>query len=943
MIENLAKHRPYNSIFSAEILLSWVDLSRLLWKVTSPSIKSNYSQPPVGLIYAQTFWDCILIGINTDSSATIKRDASEWFKEIVGEHRWNETQEDCFIQFNLSETDLSRLQVQWELLDNAESAKWQETTFRPRFSPSRTILFHAKPAPLPQPFPSDVPPLLVFHSFKGGVGRTLCALSMAQAYSEKKKKVLLIDGDFEAPGISILLRDRKPDFDFSFADLLTLLHADPDPQGQNALKIAEEKIRNLQVGNLFVLPCFRHLEENLALAITPEQLLNSTAHSSFFLTETLAQLGQRLQVDMVLIDLRAGFSELAAPILFDPRVYTLYVANGAGQSLVGTELLIRQLLLQSQWDEQQTRIIPALIFNQIPQTELANIEQKLEPINQTLIHLFSERLSDDERQNPITLNEIEQGVTYTTISYHESLASLSAQWDKAMEAIRQSGIPTKLWNELQQWLPSARHITLPPSNELVTEHSLLEKRKKLAKFADTMITAEKAAYDPQNTIGFLPIKSLKNLAEDHLHKLPIVVSIGAKGAGKTYSFINIVRSINWSNFVNKVDNSFTCSLQTGILPLLWGKNCNITEMVGYQQRCQQALDLPTINTSDEIRQIISEFNSENLFAWRTQWADLIAHSLGISVSSTDSPIEALLTHLREKKQKLIVLIDGLEETFDKFTKNPVQQIALHALIQELPNWLATLPDQPLGIIIFIRQDMVEHAIPQNRNQFVQRHKNHELRWTWDEALELTAWVADRSQATEQLWQDFSELNEADKMERLVPLWGYKMGGEGSKESKSNNWVLSVLSDLHGGIQARDVVRFLHLAAENSIKLKTTDRILAPSAMREAIQSCSNSKIAEISEENDMLKGIFAKIMQNSATNTPNRFITPCSLLELAQIGLDEEEIELLIEHGIIFHDKLVSEYHFPEIFRYGLNIDRAAGARPKIVSLLRKARLQSRA
>lgn len=74
----------------------------------------------------------------------------------------------------------------------------------------------------PQPFPSNTPPLIAFHSFKGGVGRTLHALALAfQIARNKKDRVLLVDADLEAPGITWLLPSRLPQPPVSFSPLPT--------------------------------------------------------------------------------------------------------------------------------------------------------------------------------------------------------------------------------------------------------------------------------------------------------------------------------------------------------------------------------------------------------------------------------------------------------------------------------------------------------------------------------------------------------------------------------------------------------------------------------------------------------------------------------------------------------------------------------------------------
>ncbi|WP_193554352.1 P-loop NTPase family protein [Schaedlerella arabinosiphila] len=53
-------------------------------------------------------------------------------------------------------------------------------------------------------------PVIAFHSYKGGVGRTLSLLAFVKAWSALKdlkstKKLLIVDADIEAPGITCFI------------------------------------------------------------------------------------------------------------------------------------------------------------------------------------------------------------------------------------------------------------------------------------------------------------------------------------------------------------------------------------------------------------------------------------------------------------------------------------------------------------------------------------------------------------------------------------------------------------------------------------------------------------------------------------------------------------------------------------------------------------------
>ncbi|MBF8271980.1 MAG: chromosome partitioning protein ParA [Magnetococcales bacterium] len=938
---------------TAELLLNWVDVARRLWMVShGTDAESDRLSPPKGVVFAQTFWDRLLVGVAPNTEL---KDVWGWLSRLFGPRWIHHADDGNAILLEAQGESLNRLPVEVEELDADEVGEWRKVPFHPRFTPLRTARFSREQEPPPADLLPDHPPILAFHSFKGGVGRTLCALATTLAYTAHHKKVLLVDADFEAPGISFLFEKRMPDPDFAMADLLTMIHADPDPKGDNALASAKKGIAGQRLGDVYILPCFRHLQDSVSLEIRPEHLVASTVHPPFFLSDILSRLGKELGVDVVIVDLRAGLSDLSSPIILDPRIKRILVANASGQSIRGTQFLIQEIgkvLKNNQWPVGN---LPALILNQLPGTMMPKKGESggderfnaiLESINKTLEQAFpqqSELTKDDgtttTTEQPLILTSAEEGIAKAYLSYNEPLAALSDEWEDAMETIRDSLIPNKLWESLQLWLP----IKSEPVSSVATstDETLDERRQRLCAFADKLVTAEGTSEGATKDMDFLPILPLTNLANDHTSKLPIVVSIGAKGAGKTYSYLNIARSGRWNAFVKKISDD-RCEISAFILPVLWSKNADQQEMQSTQESCRKHANFQK-HLKLELYRELSGFTSDDLYEWRDFWANAIAKSL-IDPEDSCQPYESLIKHLQGGTRQIIAVFDGLEEAFPQFAKDSRQQTALRALLQELPNWLRTLPGMPLGLIIFVRQDMVLHAIPQNRTQFTDKFKSYALRWTWQEALELAAWVSDKSTATKNLWdQKFAKLSEADRSTCLKPLWGYKLGGDESNEAVSNNWVLSVLSDLRGRIQGRDVVRFLSLAAKESVRnTKSTDRLLAPAAMRAAIQQCSQKKVEEIGEENAPLKEVFDKIKDRTSAKSQGALLSPCTYDDLGSLGLKREQVELLEENGIIFLDPGEQKYHFPEIFRHGLNVERAAGARPKVVSLLRQARNQGR-
>ena len=125
-------------------------------------------------------------------------------------------------------------------------------------------------------------PVLAFHSYKGGVGRTLSVLAFAKAWSSLKdikntKKLLIVDADLEAPGITWLVSEQA-EATFSFLDLLEITqeqdHVDEvvemifDKVSEFTIKIETEK----SIVEHIVLPTYRYIEQLLDMYSSPESL-----------------------------------------------------------------------------------------------------------------------------------------------------------------------------------------------------------------------------------------------------------------------------------------------------------------------------------------------------------------------------------------------------------------------------------------------------------------------------------------------------------------------------------------------------------------------------------------------------------------------------------------------------------------------------------------------
>jgi hypothetical protein len=497
----------------------------------------------------------------------------------------------------------------------------------------------------------------------------------------------------------------------------------------------------------------------------------------------------------------------------------------------------------------------------------------------------------------------------------DALLALPARWDSIVDLIEQTG----LMQTVEALADSLTSGAVKEPEEVVGDQELdmAARRSMLAETAHELVYAETARVQE-----FLATQSLRNLLGAHRTEPPIVVAVGAKGSGKTFTYLQMCLRRSWLPFARDagVDG---VTLDLPIVPVLASQNMD--DDVLSELRSAVAGRFGAGPPSPlEVRDRISGRLGESGVApgeWRRIWLSTLSRALGLTVEPAD--VERRLADVAAG-QGFIMVIDGLEDLFQGVARSESQQQALRVLLTDCLDWMRTLRGRPIGLIVFVRRDLVQAAIAHNVDQFLARYEAYELHWNAEEALRLVLWVCHQAGVLPDL--DLAALVGYTRRQltaRLHQLWGEKMGGPRSREARSDQWFLAALSDFKQQIQARDIVSFLAEAARLSpSEPRLADRLLQPAAMRRALVACSRDKIRAIGEENPRLAEIFRKLQSQPVERRAIPF-------RAEAMDLAADELELLDANGVVFRED--DQYWIPEIFRHGLGF--TARGRPRILAV----------
>ncbi len=780
----------------------------------------------------------------------------------------------------------------------------------------RDILYRKSSYPTEKLTPLPCP-VIAFHSYKGGVGRTLSLLAFARAWSEcfenKKQCLLIVDADIEAPGLTWLNQENMGEDCFSYLDLLDILQ-----DAENTEKVVTLAATKLYGSNIEVmtdkqiikqkfLPTYRYAEQLLDMYATPNTIVN-TKGKRYALTDTLSQLGQKLGASAVLVDLRAGLSDYSSTLLFDPRVKKYLVTSTSEQSVKGTELLLNYL--NRGLEMNQDTVLPEIFLNMI----MSNLDKSSE------LEYIIDRLKNSYYKEDIDDNNAFVDNFLIQLPFASELIHLSSL--KQIFQLLSDRIMFNIIKDLIKVRYDDENISA--INGKKRQDALLY----IYNLAKSQITAEN-----DSEFKVLMTKPLQFLLQKYVDTIPQTIIMGAKGAGKTFLYKQMIQEKRWDNFCNKIQANTTLSNEAAyFLPVLTSQSLEALKqhLQDCITNCNSQIPSVNIDSTTFVKNVkkLKQYKDEHPTLKESQWEKFWEEFLAKAINPKFSTLQEVNQSLKKDNKKIILLFDGLEEVFKNVGTDDSEKLAISSLCKDIINQLVVQYPY-IGIIIFLRYDMAQDAISVNFAQFKNMYERYSLKWSQEEALRLALWLVDQA-APDFLAGNVNVVTAARTSieEHLTRLWGLKLGKKTSNEAYTSRWILAALSDFNGQLQARDIIRFLMYATKNKDtekKISYNDRYIMPQDVRDAVIECSKDKIEEIEQEYHVLKPIFEKLQKHETKTLP---------LTEENNPLELSERKKLEDAGFLKKDG--NKYYLPEIIRHALGYRYEKGARPKVLSLLIK-------
>ncbi|KAF3888080.1 MULTISPECIES: P-loop ATPase, Sll1717 family [Nostocales] len=765
------------------------------------------------------------------------------------------------------------------------------------------------------------PLVVTFYSFKGGVGRSTALGLVAGILASRNRRVVMVDFDLEAPGISVLFRSDVENFNqeqFGVVDYIYQRYLTPE-ENFPSLEDCIFQVNLPTRGELFLVPVGEY-DENYIHRLaeldrrTLQQFYTSTNNP---IRQLIEDIKKQLNPDVILIDARPGFNDTNAIALFDLADTAIICFSPTDQSFEGLRWVVRAAGKQRDYQGK-----PDLRFLLTPMPPVA-AEQR-----QIWISKVEKWLEENWiLPRGITVNEV-----YYQVPYNPNITTLYSLIND---------VPLSLLND---YLPLADAIdaSLPDIQPNVATT--------IVQNPDTILNELQFEAARAQDLEADSIPNIFQSTEDFPQFLKNRTWLirGAKGTGKSLLFRLFVEQPEKAKDLARLDvdlsnvNFIPGHGEPRLLgPILEsrdlesyerqvGENSWATFWLNYAllQLCHSIPELQLLTNLDE--QLIALSSQDNpshtsIVSWLVEHT----HSPQAASKAIDE-LRAIDNWLQTNNLRAWLLYDELDASFGSSQQDYVRRRrALEAL---LAWWLESGTSLKCIVPkIFLREDIWEQLNFTNKGHYVGR--SVQLRWgevdLWRLVLRQVLNSSDTlSRSLEQnLGVTIARLNtiELEQLRRsLYPLWGERMGR--TKKAYTYNWIRTRIADGQKNCFPRSLILLLKEAVKREKGFSTKynpEVLLRPKALIDAFPYVSEQRVDEVRNEYPELEEYLSRLQGERSPIDSNRLTEIWNITDSA-LAL---RVKDMVDAGIFTErsrpqDPTPRVYAVAELYLYGLKMVR---------------------
>ncbi len=775
--------------------------------------------------------------------------------------------------------------------------------------------------------------LVSFYSFKGGVGRTTTMMMAAIGAARRGKKVVVLDFDLEAPGVSSFFPEESLS-QYGILDFLveSNVYQEEINIDEYLYPVGEYCRVNQYGGDIYILPAVGTTAQN-DVEIYRRNLMRFDMDVPAYEEEEtpidmlLSKIDSFLKPDYIFIDTRSGIHQIGGITLTRYSDLALLFFYGSKQNIDGMQMTLPIL---------KSSGTPFLLINsKVPVNEsLAQIEKKM------FIEGAYQALSkcDEEYQENEILLEDESAEHYPIhITYNAGLEVISSTEQLLKGYEEQEAEYGRIVNVIEDTLQNDFvNAGVEPDTNQTKE--IVEAFARIMSGLETAAAEDEFATDIDLQNNFYPLKSYTFIFD---HRKFLI--LGQKGVGKTALF-SALKNNEYAKALAKYLNVSTEKYEHTKWIVGTSQVTNYVDAFSCLKNEEQIrgfLYYETIRIlledDSSLKNLISDSPVGNMFYGENS-INFYKDLSGEMAYQLKNVLEKINQHYQKESIVVTIIYDALDRIVA--AKNRGEFVS--ALIDMWYKNEAAM--QNIRSKIFLRKDIYDREV--NVSDKV-KLKNYSVTIAWDyDQLFAMIWkrAISISDTVRSLYEKIAlkQINEVqglgyipaedeeDNKRMLSAIIGLKMGS-GNKAS-TYNWFKNRLSDTQGIIVPRSMIDIFAKAANKETKPQkegnqaTGKSIIRPRCFEDVLPEVSEKRVIDLKEEFQEYARFFDSL-KDTVQRSPVDEKTLLEALERCDFLTPREEVLNLINIGVLRrYQRKTSDpirYHFPDIYLRGLGLQRS--------------------